>query len=76
MNSKRRALLSRADGLLTEALEIVDRAKDEESDALDNMPESMEDSDRYAKMEAAVDYLEDAYSAIEEAIDNIRDASQ
>lgn len=38
---------------------------DEEQDALDNIPESLQDTDRYAIGEESVDYLEAAVAAAE-----------
>lgn len=75
MNNKRRSSLVSAKSLLTSAASIVERALDRESDCLDNIPENMQDGDRYDKMEQAVANLEEALENIENAIDKIDDAS-
>ena len=74
MNAKRRESLREAVGFLGKAKAIVDKAQDEEQDALDSMPESLEGTDRYEKMENAVDLLEDASSMIDDVIDEVTQA--
>ena len=56
---------------LDAARQLVERALDQESDALDNLPDSFFASESYEKMEAAVDLLEDASLNIEDAIEKI-----
>lgn len=74
MNSKRRAYLKAAVDMLRQSKSIVERAQEEEQDALDNLPESLEDSERYSKMEDAAGSLSDACDALDEAIGLIEDA--
>ena len=74
MNSKRRAYLKSAVDMLRQSKSIVERAQEEEQDALDNLPENLEDSERYSKMENAADSLSDACDALDEAIGLIEDA--
>ena len=50
MNQKRRNLLKSASNLLDQAEAIVQRAADQESDSMDNMPESLQGSDQYDKI--------------------------
>ena len=76
MNDKRRSGLKSAIDLLIRASEIVSSVKDDEEDALDNMPENLQASDRYEKMEDAVAALEEAEESIESAIDSINSASE
>lgn len=47
----------------------------QEEDALDNMPENLQGSERYEKIEAAVDLLNDASECIDSAIERINEAS-
>lgn len=75
MNDKKRQKLSKAMSLLREAADYVNDVKDDEDDALSNMPENLQYSDRYEKMEKAVDALESAGESIESAIDNIDEAT-
>ena len=74
MNSKRRAYLKSAVDMLRQSKSIVERAQEAEQDALDNLPENLEDSERYSKMENAADSLSDACDALDEAIGLIEDA--
>jgi poly-gamma-glutamate capsule biosynthesis protein CapA/YwtB (metallophosphatase superfamily) len=76
LNRKRREILKTANVHLTEAKRLVERAQEQEADALDSMPENMTDTDRYEKMENAADLLEDAVSDIEEAMEKIQEAAQ
>ena len=76
MNRKRREILKTANVHLTEAKRLVERAQEQEADALDSIPENMTDTDRYEKMENAADLLEDAVSDIEEAMEKIQEAAQ
>lgn len=75
MNKDRRKKIRPvADDLLERALLILNQAKDEEEEALFNLPENLEDSEKYKLMENAIEYLEDAIECIEEAQENIRAA--
>lgn len=74
MNKKRRELLQSARPFLTQAASIIERAAEQESDCLDNMLESLQDTDRYEKMEKAIENLEAALEHIENAQDCIAEA--
>lgn len=87
MNQKRRKSLKNVCEYLEQASSFLDLACDkiedirsDESDAMYNMPESLQYSDRFQDMENAVDMMQDAtesmYSATESissAIDSITD---
>ena len=51
MNNKRRELLRLASGLLSKASDYVSQALDGEQDCLDNMPENLQYSEKYEKIE-------------------------
>lgn len=74
MNKKRRDLLQSAIPFLTQAANIIERAAEQESDCLDNIPESLQDSERYEKMEKAVDNLEAALEHIDNAKECVSEA--
>ena len=59
---------------LMKAQEIIDNAYDQETDALYNMPENLEGSDKYANIEENADLLDDASQLVSEAIDKINEA--
>lgn len=74
MNNKRRDLLRSAKPLLMQAASIIEKAAEQESDCLDNMPENLQDTDRYDKMERAVESMEAAIEHIENAQECIDEA--
>lgn len=74
MNEKRRESLRAAVSLLDRAETLVNTVCDQESDALDNYPENLQGSERFEKMEDAVDSLNDALESIGEAKDRIEAA--
>lgn len=53
--------------LLDKASDIIQDVRYEERECLDNMPENLQNSDRYDAMDAAVDSLGDALDSIREA---------
>ena len=74
VNKKRREKLRAAISLLDRAEALVNEACDQESGALDNYPENLQESERFEKMEDAVDSLNDALESIGEARDRIEAA--
>ncbi len=75
MNDNRRKNLKRALSMLESANQIISQAADQEQDSLDNLPESLQSSERYEKMEDAVSLLESAIEDIDSASDKLRDAT-
>lgn len=59
MNAQRRKQLAEAITLLYKAQEIIEWIKDEEEEAYDNLPESIQYSDRGEQMSDNVDNLGD-----------------
>lgn len=76
MNNKRRAKLRDAIDLLSRAADIVSDAAQEENDYADNMPENMQEGDKYDKAIEAAEMLEETEELIGEAIDKIDRASE
>ena len=74
MNKQRRTKLKEANGFLNQAIRIISSVKDEEQDSIDNLPENLQSSERYAIMENAIDQLEEAIDNIEQASENINNA--
>ena len=74
MNRSRRSYLQQASVLLDGAIDIIRTAKDDEQECLDNLPENLQNSERYETMETAIDSLEEAIEKIEEAKGHIGDA--
>lgn len=71
MNEARRKLLRYARSQLDDVNTIFSQVSREESYALSNMPESFEGTDRYEKMEAAVDALDDINDCMREIYDSL-----
>lgn len=76
MNNKRRMLLKKAIATLDSASDYVNTVLEEEQDSLGNMPENLEGSDRYVKMETAVEKLEEAIEQIDSAKECLEEASE
>lgn len=73
MNKKRRVKVAEAFDLVKKAQEILEEVKDPEQSALENLPDSLRDSEKgelmqeYVElMEEAEGYLDDAASVIEQ----------
>lgn len=71
MNKERRKQLLKANDLLQEAKSIISSVRSDEEMALDNIPENLQDSERYNTMSDNVDDLSDIFDDIEDIIDNI-----
>lgn len=74
MNEERRSKLRDAVGFLDRASAIVDTVYDKEQDCLDNMPENLQNTERYEHMEDAVDHLNDALERLDEVKEHIQSA--
>lgn len=71
MNANRRKELNKAISALESIKETIDRLTEEEQEAFDNMPESLQESERGTKAEEAISNLTDASCYITDAIDYI-----
>lgn len=67
MNEKRRGQLRNALAMITSAASIIDTVCDKEQDCLDNYPENLQGTERFERMEDAVDSLNDALEKMNEA---------
>lgn len=74
MNNEKRKSLREALTLISRAIVITESVCDREQDAMDNYPESLQETDRFEAMEAAVENLSDATEKLEEAKSQIEDA--
>ena len=71
MNDQRRKEIAKAIALLKDAYEIVNECASGERDYFDNMPESLQSSDKGQNAEEAADTLDEVVSNIECAIEDI-----
>lgn len=74
MNKGRRRNLIQASGLLDSAIVIIRDAARDEQECMDNLPENLQNSERYEAMDAAIDHLEDALVSLDEAKAHISEA--
>ena len=75
MNNKRRSVvLKTAIPLLDRAFDIVSDVYYAEQDALENIPENLQSSSRYEKIEDAISSLDEAMDNIEKAVENLQEA--
>ena len=65
MNKARRKELAEIVELLEEARERLEAVRDEEEEALENLPESLQASERGEAMQAAIDAMEDVLAALD-----------
>lgn len=75
MNNKRRQRIRSVISDLEQYGDLIDDLLSEEQDALDNMPENLEGSDSYERIETAASNLESAGESLEEAINYLEEAS-
>ena len=68
MNNKRRKEISKIVSTLEGVRDRLSEVVDEEQSAFDNMPESLQGSDRGCESEEAIDCLNDALDSVESAI--------
>jgi len=76
VNNQKREKLKLARGFLSKASDIVSSVLDDEQDCLDNMPDNLQYSDRYERMEAAISKLEDGLNNIEAAEECLEEAAE
>ena len=74
MNKMRRKRLDEAIELLNQAKDIIDECESEEEEYKDNMPENMQNSERYENADNACDNLMSASESIDDIISSIEEA--
>ena len=67
MNNARRKLIAEAISLIMEAYGLLSEVKDDESMAYENLPESLQSSERGDTMQDNISCLEDVISTLEES---------
>lgn len=75
MNKQRRKEIAHAIALIEEAREILETTKDEEQEAFDNLPESLQCSERGETMEEYIGTIDDFLDyldtdGLQEIVDN------
>lgn len=75
MNAHRRKQLQEIEAKITGLREQIESLQSDEQDALDNLPESLQNGDRGSAMQEAIDALDSAMEAADELIDHLQAAA-
>lgn len=73
MNKARKKLIKDGYDLIMQAKSLIDTAIEEEQEAFDNLPESLQLSERGEEMEANVEQLQECSDNLEEAINALEE---
>ena len=76
MNNARRKEIEKITADLEAIKERIEALQEEEQDAFDNLPESIQYGERGDKMQSAIDNLEYAADNIQDCLDNPCEASE
>lgn len=76
MNKARRAKLNALINALNDLKSDVELLQEEEQDAFDNLPESIQETERGEAMQDAADSMSDAMDLIEEAVEALETAME
>lgn len=76
MNKLRRKQVEDVNDTLAKLLEQLEALRDEEQEAYDNLPESLQDTERGDRMHDAIDFMESAIDSITEAMEYINEAAE
>lgn len=76
MNKERRNRLQEVKESLDDVITQIEEIKDEEQEALDNMPESLQQTELGDKMQTAIDTMDEAISAIGDVQQTLDEAAQ
>ncbi|WIG52519.1 MAG: hypothetical protein OJF48_003438 [Afipia sp.] len=76
MNRTRRKQITSIIDAIEQAKADLDLVKDEEQDAFDNLPESIQDSERGHRMTAAIEAIDEAFEAIDTALNALESAKE
>ena len=71
MNEKRRKIVKFISEELSSICARLEDIEDEEQECVDNTPENLQDTERYAHAEECVEILSDARADIETIIENL-----
>lgn len=75
MNADRRSRVIKAKQLLEEAKDILEEALNEEDEYRDNIPENLQNSERYEQSEAYSDVMDSAINEISSAIESLEEVA-
>lgn len=73
MNKNRRRLVREAIDHLQRANELLAQVGEEEEESFDNLPESIQESERGEEMQSNIDTLDEANSTLDELMETLED---
>ena len=73
MNKARKKMIKDGYDLIMQAKSLIDTAIEEEQEAFDNLPESLQLSERGEEMEANVELLQECSDNLDEAINALEE---
>lgn len=76
MNAERRKRIGKVWDVIEDLKNELEYIKEEEDEALDNLPESLQYGERGERMQSAIDNLDYAISSIEDVISYLQDAME
>lgn len=76
MNNTCRKEIDKLTAQIEEIKEAIEALRDEEQEAFDNMPESLQDGERGERMQSAVEALEYAADDLQECLDHLSEATE
>lgn len=76
MNTHRRRAIRSIEADLNGIVERVQDLLEEEQQALDNLPESLQGTEKADRMALAIEYCENAISSVENATDELTEARE
>lgn len=74
MNATRRKQLAKLVEQLESIMSDIDTIREQEQEAYDNMPDSIQESERGDRMSEIIDSIQYAYDNVSDAVDNINEA--
>lgn len=74
MNKNRRDRLAKLSDQISDIMEKLEELRDEELEAFENLPESLNSSERGEMIQTAIGAMDDALSSLENADSRILDA--
>lgn len=74
MNAKRRKEIEKLSAQIEEIKMAIDSLRDDEQEAYDNLPDSLQETERGQKMESAIEVLDYASDDLQECLDHLLEA--
>lgn len=74
MNNDRRKRIEKVQEQIEGLLAEIEELRDEEQEALENLPESLQETERGERMQTAVDALDEAYTNLDSVNDSLNEA--